>query len=408
MTKEEQFQERVVRVERPVKHYSLLCAANGDNLGVGDGKRLGTFEYVDDKAVWESQSGGEAYRHVTTGLTLTAESLASGVCLRHEGKALASDGTTAEQGAPFTVQHGPADLPSEYLRHLKENGWVCLPCILSAEIVDGLQRVSSSGAYSDRPYDPRKVPLTEDSAVAKTTVEPVSVWLIRQYLQTDQIRLGHSPSLAVLRPDDGKRDVLAWHSDFPYLWGITSRVGGDRIPVHDSGAFCMAIQRNVCITDFTKENGATCFKLGSHTERAARPEEWGTAAAYSEPGYRAEHGLPYTGPEAEVLEAPAGSIVAYDARTWHRTGINRTDEKRGAMLQSVVPMYIMPFMDVSRPYKAFVSSPLVDELTAREQKELEALMVHKIVGPMGQFAIGVDWELTETTRAKSASDQGTY
>ena len=72
--------------------------------------------------------------------------------------------------------------------------------------------------------------------------------------------------------------------------------------------------------------------------------------------------------------------------------------ERAAMLQAVVPMYIMPFMDTSRPYKDFIHSPLVEELTELERKELEAIMVNRIVGPGGQLAITVDEELTELVK----------
>ena len=78
------------------------------------------------------------------------------------------------------------------------------------------------------------------------------------------------------------------------------------------------------------------------------------------------------------------------------------------MLQAVIPMYIMPFMDTSRDYKAFLASSLPDELTRRERDELRELMVHKMVGPRGQFAIGVDEELTEMMRAEAAPDRPQY
>ena len=97
-----------------------------------------------------------------------------------------------------------------------------------------------------------------------------------------------------------------------------------------------------------------------------------------------------------------GSYIVYDSRIWHRAGVNRSERKRAAMLQAVVPMYIMPFIDTSRPYKDFIHSPLVEELTEREQKELEAIMVHKMVGSGGHLAITVDEELTEKIR--NASD----
>ena len=67
----------------------------------------------------------------------------------------------------------------------------------------------------------------------------------------------------------GVREVQGWHTDFPYLWGT-----GDRVPV-PSGDLVLGMQRNVCVSDFTRENGATIFKLGTHASNEAPPEEWG-------------------------------------------------------------------------------------------------------------------------------------
>ncbi|MEM7131615.1 MAG: hypothetical protein AAF702_35205 [Chloroflexota bacterium] len=90
-----------------------------------------------------------------------------------------------------------------------------------------------------------------------------------------------------------------------------------------------------------------------------------------------------------------GTYIVYDSRLWHRAGVNRTQQKRAALLQAVLPMYIMPKTDTSRPYKAFLQSSLVKELTVLEQKELNPLMVNKIEGPGGRFAITIDEELSE-------------
>lgn len=296
--------------------------------------------------------------------------------------------------APFTVEHGPARLPSAYLKTFRDLGWVCLAAILTTEIIDELEKASCVGPYSSQQYDRSTAPLNQTSAVAKVATEPVSLWLIRQYMKTAEVRFSHAPSFAILKPDDGKRDVQGWHSDFPYLWGITRRVGGDRIPTKSSGDLVMGVQRNICVSEFRKANGATAFKLGTHQLNSGPPAAWGLGTDYSQPGYRAEHGLPYSGPDADIVEAPAGSIILYDARTWHRAGVNRTGERRAAMLQAITPMYIMPFTDTSKPYKAFVKSPLLQEITQRERRDLESLMVHKIIGPAGQHVIGIDEELT--------------
>ena len=54
MVKDEMFQERVVRIEKPSSHFTLLRAPHGKFLGVSDSKELSVFDYVDDKAIWET------------------------------------------------------------------------------------------------------------------------------------------------------------------------------------------------------------------------------------------------------------------------------------------------------------------------------------------------------------------
>lgn len=397
MIKDEMFQERVVRVEKPSAHFTLLRNPTGEFLGVSDTDELSVFDYVDDKAIWKQAEGESAYRHVLTGIQLETEAAdAENDCyLRHEGSLLTHDGSIANEGAVFSAGHGPAHLPSEYLESFRENGWVCLPSIVAPDIIEELERVSCTGRWEAETYERRIPPLNETAAVAKIITEPVSLWLMRQYMKTHEIRLGHSPGFAILSPDDGKRRVQGWHSDFPYLWGIAGSETVNRIPVHKVDGLVMGVQRNLCVSEFRKENGATCFKLGSHTLGQGPPVEWVNGNTSRQEGFRESKGLPYTGPEADVVEAPAGSYIVYDSRIWHRAGVNRTGHKRAAMLQAVIPMFIMPFMDTSRPYKDFIHSPLVEELTELERAELEAVMVNKMVGPQGHLAITVDEELTE-------------
>lgn len=398
--RDEFFQERVVRVEKPSAHFTLLRAPNGEFLGVSNTNELSVFGYVDDKAIWEQVEGADAYRHVVTGLQLEAESVGAenGCYLRHNGNTLASDGSVANEGAAFSAGHGPAHLPSEYLESFKQNGWACLPSIITPDVIEELERVSCTGRWEEGTYDRSIPPLNETAAVAKIITEPISLWLMREYMQTKEIRLGHSPGFAILPKDDGKRRVQGWHSDFPYLWGIAGSETGNRIPVHKVDGLVMGVQRNLCVSEFRKENGATCFKLGSHTLGSGPPVEWVNGNTSRQEGHRETKGLPYTGPDADVVEAPAGSYIVYDSRIWHRAGVNRTPHKRAAMLQAVIPMYIMPFMDTSRSYKDFIHSPLVEKLTELERKELESIMVNKMVGPGGHLAITVDEELTEKIR----------
>lgn len=66
-----------------------------------------------------------------------------------------------------------------------------------------------------------------------------------------------------------------------------------------------------CLDDFTEANGATRFAPGSHKlNRAPRADEQDVAT------------IP--------MEAPAGSIVVFESRVWHKTGFNRTKNERRA------------------------------------------------------------------------------
>src|SRR5690606_35951827 len=66
------------------------------------------------------------------------------------------------------------------------------------------------------------------------------------------------------------------------------------------------------IDDFTKENGATTFVAGSHLlGRNPRPDEQDLG---------------------EPLIAKAGTLIAFEGRLWHKTGINSTRAERRAGL----------------------------------------------------------------------------
>ena len=95
-----------------------------------------------------------------------------------------------------------------------------------------------------------------------------------------------------------------------------------------------------------------------------------------QPGHRAVNGLPYNGPDADVIEVPPGSMILFDTRTWHRAGINRSDQNRAAILMDMTPAYIVPYSDTTGDYPALVENEVYDELNMREQRELQELMIH--------------------------------
>lgn len=350
---QQEFQERPVTFERPEHHYVFLIAPDGTMLGLDDGGELSLFDEADDRVIWDRAPGG--MKHVAAGRIVPAD-IDAGLCT------LPSD---LDNGR-FNIVHGPEKLPSEYLDHLRREGWVCLTCVLPPDIVDGLQRVAGSDHYEGAPPISDMPMVCRHSAVGRAICEPISLWLIRQYVQTRDLHLGHPANCRSLPPWDGKRPVQGWHSDIPYI----PSVGGNLVA--DRKGPIKAVQRNVCVSDFTKHNGATAYKLGSHLADTLPPPEWNPARHGTDPAAR-----PYSGPEADVIEAPAGSIVLYDARTWHRAGFNHSDRKRAAMLMSFQTADVIPKRDTRPVCRRLHESPVYRELDARQQREITELMMNQ-------------------------------
>lgn len=378
----EEFSETVVRFESTGKHLTLLTVADGRFLRE-ENARLTIGSDADDGAMW--RAAGDGFEHAVSGNRLGCTRSMDGYVL------LDSDAPAAVSQEPLRVSHGPELLPSAYLEHMREHGWACLTSVLDPELVEGLERVACTDRYAHQKYNRSSPQLCQSGVMAQTAAEPVSLWVVRQYMRTPDIKLGHTPGLAVLAPDDGQRVVQGWHSDYPYHWGVPAE---GKVPV-GTGQAVLGVQRNVCVSEFSKLGGATVFKLGSHARDEGPPDAWGTVALALRDDYREKHGLPYNGPEADVIEAPGGSIILYDARTWHRAGVNRSDKKRAAMLQAMIPMYILPKNDTSQSYLEFIRSDAFAELNEREKTEFQSLMVQRFIGPGGRFAIGPEKELTD-------------
>ena len=112
--------------------------------------------------------------------------------------------------------------------------------------------------------------------------------------------------------------------------------------------------------DFSELNGATMFVPGSFREKYRPPPE--TAE---------EHPA-----GAEHLEAPAGTCLLFDIRTYHRNHWNRSGAPRAAILGNIVPRWVMPHTNEHEPaYDRFVESGRADEtLTPRERRDADNIM----------------------------------
>ncbi len=122
----------------------------------------------------------------------------------------------------------------------------------------------------------------------------------------------HTTALRLLR------SVLGWPMLLGNLSANITGPGGGEMVLHADQIFVptpwpaepQGANAACCLDDFTADNGATCFVPGSH--RWHRPPGASEVAA------------------AAPLEAPAGSLIVFESRLWHRTGHNRTEDQRRA------------------------------------------------------------------------------
>lgn len=123
-----------------------------------------------------------------------------------------------------------------------------------------------------------------------------------------------------------------------------------------------------CLTDVYFENGATLFIPGSHKWK--RKEEVPTDAS-------------------EMLKpfvAKAGSIVAMDARVWHTSGKNITEDKERALLFG---FYTAPFLRQQVNWTA-VFAREAEGVLSPELRELLGVDIDANVGRASKIGAGIE------------------
>ena len=180
MQNQQAFQERTITIKRPEHHFVFLVAPDGAMLGLDDHGDFALYNDADDGVIWDRATGG--MKHVATGKDVSA-------FINEDTCTL----PVYSDEVIFTISHGPEKLPSVYLEHLKREGWVCVTCILTPEVLEGLERVAGTDRYEHLEMSNDIPKLCQDVAVGKAVTEPVSLWLIRQYMQTRELHLGHPP-----------------------------------------------------------------------------------------------------------------------------------------------------------------------------------------------------------------------
>jgi len=118
---------------------------------------------------------------------------------------------------------------------------------------------------------------------------------------------------------DYVKAVLGWPALLGNISANITGPGGGEMVLHADQIFVpepwsaepQGLNVAWCLDDFTEANGATRFVPGSHRlNRAPRPEDANAPTV--------------------AMEAPAGAIVVFESRVWHKTGINTTADQRRA------------------------------------------------------------------------------
>ncbi len=142
--------------------------------------------------------------------------------------------------------------------------------------------------------------------------------------------------------NEPKNEHGHWHADWPFTLGYISKPVPDLV-MHLSTLFMLA--------DFTRENGGTLMRPGSH--------KWGTNPSYdNEPIYDDY-------PDQIQAEGSAGSVLIMDSRLWHAIALNHTNERRVALVVRYAPWWLNldVLMPGSEDQKIIVNKPGIFEIS---------------------------------------------
>jgi len=374
----------VENYERAIVYYLIRCEATGQHLA-GAGGDLSIRPHADDDCVWIMEGdNSNSLRCVTSGLGLSVS--AATVVEQWIGQVPGDTGNKVHLSRPdgshlkaglsemlgcrpgvFTVFEGMGKLPSEHLREMEESGITIMERVLSECTITHLKEVIASRRAVHHAHESThdgnfmaQDMLPETPAIGRAIVHPVAMWVLQKYLGTAEIHYAHQPVVQTLKPAEnllGTFPAGGWHSDYPY---------------HGEHSFeqRLAVQLNICIDEFRKDNGGTQFLPMSHLLGKGPPKEW------NEGGTRPGEGL-YE--NVQQMEAPAGAAVLYDARMWHRAcpEQNVSGHDRLALLNAVNLSYQKPLFDKTGEASAYVASSVPSKLTMRERQDLERMCVNK-------------------------------
>jgi hypothetical protein len=274
----------------------------------------------------------------------------------------------------FKLRKGSLRLPSQHLAELRERGLTIVENVLSIDdciaLKDSVMRTKNPRGTDARYTFGGGLELPD---VCKAVANPISLWIMRQQLGDKHIKCAHEPKFSVIMPSTGKScsgkdGANHWHTDYPWK------------------SEALAVQCNVCVDEFTKENGATQYVPGSHNRH--RKGVHALNKGRTKPG---------EGIHKDVISmlAPAGAALLYDARTWHRAcpeanfsersrvaedsqqkGITWSRDQqlcRVAILNAVTKNGVKPMFDPKKAVEQQYKTDVRNKLTGRQRLDMHHL-----------------------------------
>jgi ectoine hydroxylase-related dioxygenase (phytanoyl-CoA dioxygenase family) len=202
----------------------------------------------------------------------------------------------------------PVGSPSEICEEIAVRGFGVLEAVLSAAQVASLnerleevyQRQCEEVAGEDalqrlNDRDIVRCPLAYHREFLSLATHPALLEIPRLILGENVLLLMQN---GVINRPDRVQAQTGWHRDLNYQHWVSSKP--------------LAVSALVCLEDFNLETGGTAFLPSSHKFEAFPSEQLVTHSQY-------------------VPNVPAGSIIFFDAMTFHRAGINNSNRIRRAI-----------------------------------------------------------------------------
>jgi ectoine hydroxylase-related dioxygenase (phytanoyl-CoA dioxygenase family) len=223
------------------------------------------------------------------------------------------------------IESSPSERPdAHHLERLRINGFSIVPEVLTAaELEECRKRLDEVYDLQVREFGVDRLSAIKENDLARSPLsyDPffLDIALKESILDIAHAAIGggyvllHLQNGIINRPDK-KHHQSSWHRDLPYQEFVSSKP--------------LAVGALFCIDQFTKENGCTNVLPFSHREEKFPSES-----------FVAQNEL--------AVEAPAGSVILFDAMLFHRAGQNRSNRiRRGINHVYSIPI-IKPQIELS-------------------------------------------------------------